>query len=182
MFQDNQRQTSRVPSLGKISQFIIASDSLLAQAKQKVVQLQRDSQQMQQEGLHLQGEIKKLKDERQEFITKARKERMPDEEFTSQMSALYDKERGVQRKLITIEQAKDDFMKLDLEEQVKKYEAELQSEMAELIHANPQTPEERHQVFMLKKRIVNTVWEEAGINENREIHVKFRTNFLLHER
>jgi len=32
---------------------------------------------MQQEELHLLGEIKKLNAERQEFITKARKERMP---------------------------------------------------------------------------------------------------------
>jgi len=42
-----------------------------------------------------------------------------------------------------------------LEEQVKKYVAELQAEMTELIHTNPQTSEEKHQVFMLKKRIVD---------------------------
>ena len=61
------------------------------------------------------------------------------------------------------------------------YVVELQSEMTELIHANPQTPEERHQVFMLKKRIVDTVLEEARIGKNREIHVKFRTDFLVHK-
>ena len=82
--------------------------------------------------------------------------------------------------MITIEQAKDEFIKLDLEEQVKKYVAELQSEMAELIHVNPQTSEERHQVFLVKKRIVDTVLEEAQIDKNREIHVKFCTNFLAH--
>ncbi|HLO18497.1 MAG TPA: recombinase family protein, partial [Anaerolineales bacterium] len=164
----------------KVSQFITGPDYLLAQAKQKVVQLQRDSQQLQKDELQLQEEINKLNNERQEFITKARKGRMPDEEFTSQMSALYEKERGVQRKLITITRAKDDFIKLDLEEQVRKYVAELQSEMTELIHANPQTLEERHQVFMLKKRIVDTVLEEARIGENREIHLRFCTNFLDH--
>ncbi|MEW6405165.1 MAG: hypothetical protein AB1649_25505 [Chloroflexota bacterium] len=79
--------------------------------------------------------------------------------------------------LITLERAKDDFTKLDLEEQIKKYVAELQSEMAELIHANPQTPEERHQVFLWKKRIVDAVLAEARIDENREIHIKFRTDF-----
>ena len=104
-------------------------DYLLAQAKQKVTQLQRDYQQMRQEELHLQQEINKLNDERQEFITKARKGRMPDKEFTSQMSALYEKERGVQRKLTTIERAQDDFLKLDLEEQVKEYVAELVREI-----------------------------------------------------
>jgi hypothetical protein len=84
----------------------------------------------------------------------------------------------VQRRLKTIERAKDDFAKLDLEEQVKKYVAELQSEMTELINADPQTPEERHQVFLLKKRIVDTVLVEAGIDENREIYVKFRMDLL----
>ena len=106
---------------------------------------------------------------------------MPDKEFTSQMSALYEKERGVQRRLLTIERAKEDFINLDLEEQVKKYVAELQSEVTELIHVNPQTPAERHQVFLLKKRIVDTVLEEARIDKNREIHVKFRTDFLARE-
>jgi hypothetical protein len=54
----------------------------------------------------------------------------------------------------------------------------VQSEMNELIHANPQTPEERHQVFLLKKRIVDTVLEEVRIDKKREIHVMFRTDFL----
>lgn len=133
---------------------------------------------MQQDELQLQEEIKKLNTIRQEFITKACKERMPDEEFTPQISALYDKEKGVQRRLTTIERVKDDFTKLDSEEQVKKYVAELQSEMAELIQADPQTPEERHQVFMLKKQIVDRVLVEVRIDENREINVKFRTDFL----
>lgn len=98
--------------------------------------------------------------------------------FTAQISALCDKELGVKRRLTTIEQEKDAFTKLDLEEQVKQYVADLQVEMAELIHANPQTIEERYQVFLLKKRIVETVLREARIDENREIHVKFRTDFL----
>ena len=83
----------------------------------------------------------------------------------------------VQRRLTAIEQEKNAFTQLDLEEQAKKYVAELQSERTGLIHANPQTPEERHQVFLLKKRIVDTVLEEARIDKNREIHVKFRTDF-----
>jgi len=162
----------------KVSQFITNPDYLLAEAEAKISRLQKDYEQMQQDELQLQEEIKKLNTERQEFITKARKERMSDEEFTPQISALYDKEKGVQRRLTTIERAKDDFTKLDSEEQVKKYVAELQSEMAELIYADPQTPEERHQVFMLKKQIVDRVLAEMRIDENRAIHLKFRTDFL----
>jgi hypothetical protein len=103
---------------------------------------------------------------------------MPDEEFTPQISVHYDKERGVQRRMTTIERAKDDFTKLDMEEQVKKYVDELRLEMTKLIHADPQAPEERHQVFMLKKQIVDRVLVEVRIDENRAIHLKFRTDFL----
>lgn len=71
----------------------------------------------------------------------------------------------------------NDCTKLDLEEQIKKYIAELQSEMSGLIHSDPQTPEERHQVFLLKKRVVDTVLKEARIDENREINIKFRSDF-----
>lgn len=55
---------------------------------------------------------------------------------------------------------------------------ELQPEMAELIAADPQTPDERHQVFLLKKRIVDTVLMDARIDEKREIHIRFRTDFF----
>jgi len=162
----------------KVSQFITEPDYLLAQAKEKVAQLQKDYKQMQQEEPQLQEEIKKLNDERQEFITKARKEHMSDEEFIPQISALYDKELGVKRRLTAIEQETDAFTKLNLEEQVKKYVADVQSKMADLINANPQTSEELHQVFLLKKQIVDKVLMEARIDENREIHIKFRTEFL----
>lgn len=156
----------------KVYQFNINPDYLLAQVDAKVFRLQKEE-------LRLHEELKRLNDERQEFITKARKERMSAEEFTPRIGALYEKERGVQRRLTTIERTKDDFTKLDLEEQVKKYVAELQSGMTELVNADPQTPEERHQVFLLKKRIVDTALEEARINADREIHIKFRSNFTI---
>jgi len=164
----------------KVSQFITDPDYLIAKAKSKVAQLQKGYKQMLQKEMQLQDEIKKLSAERQEFNTKARKERMSDEEFTPQIGALYDNELGVKRRLTSIEQEKGVFTKLDLEEQIKKYVTDLQAEMTELINANPQTSEERHQVFLLKKRIVDTVLVELRIDENREIHIKFHTDFLNH--
>ena len=64
---------------------------------------------------------------------------MSDEEFTPQVSVLYDNDLRVMCRLTSIEPAKEDFAKLDLEEQVKKYVGDLQSEMTESIKANPQT-------------------------------------------
>ena len=60
---------------------------------------------------------------------------------------------------------------LILEEQAKKYVTEFRLEMTELIHVNPQTLEERHRVFLLKKRKVDSFRDEIKIDENREIHV-----------
>ena len=135
---------------------------------------------MQQEELNLKEEITKLNAEGQEFITIARKEHMSDEEFTQQISALYDKERGAKRRLPTIERAKDNITKLYLKEQGKKYVGDLQSEINELIRADPQTSEENHQVFLLKKRIVDIVLVGARVDENREIHIKFRADSIDH--
>jgi hypothetical protein len=56
--------------------------------------------------------------------------------------------------------------------------ADLQLEVTELIHANPQTPEERHNVFRLKEHIVDRALVQARVDENHEIHIKFRTDFL----
>jgi len=162
----------------KVSEFITNPAYLLAEAEAKVARLQKDYEQMQREEIHLHEELKRLNDERQEFITKARKGHISEEEFTSRISVMYDDDLGVKRRLTTIEKEKDAFEKLDLEEQVKKYVTELQSEMAELIAATPQTPDEKHQVFLLKKRIVDTVLTEARIDEKREIQIIFRTDFF----
>jgi hypothetical protein len=51
--------------------------------------------------------------------------------------------------------------------------------MTELANANPQTLEERHQVFLLKNGIVDTVLDEVKVDENREIHIKFRSGFKV---
>ncbi|RPI89816.1 MAG: hypothetical protein EHM40_01080 [Chloroflexi bacterium] len=94
---------------------------------------------MQQDELCLREEIQKLATERQEFITRARKVQMKDEELLPQMDELNKRDLGLKRNLTAIEQAMDAFTEIDLEEQVRKYVADLQVEMKELINATPQT-------------------------------------------
>ncbi len=162
----------------KVCQFITNPDYLVAQAKGLVDQLQTGYKRMRQDELQLQEEIKKLTAERQEFITKARREHMPDDDFIPQIGALYDKELGLKRKLTAIEQDKDAFTTNNLEEQVKIYLDDLQAKIEGLKNAAPETSEERHLIFLLKKHVVDTVLSEARIDENREIHVRFRMNLL----
>ena len=78
--------------LAKVNEFITNLAYVLVEAEAKVSRLQKDHEQMQREEIRLHEELKRLNDERQEFITKVRKERMPDEEFIPQINALYEKE------------------------------------------------------------------------------------------
>jgi hypothetical protein len=103
--------------LPTVSGHLTNPEYLLAQAKAKVSPYRKTTGRCNTMNFNYKGEIKKLNTERQEFITTARKERMPDEEFTPQISTLYDKEKEVLRRLTTIERVKDDFTKLDSEEQ-----------------------------------------------------------------
>ena len=48
----------------------------------------------------------------------------------------------------------------------------------ELKNAAPETPEERHRVFLLKKKVVDVLLEEATIDEYKEIHVKIHVDLL----
>ena len=48
----------------------------------------------------------------------------------------------------------------------------------ELKNAAPETPEERHRVFLLKKKVVEVLLEETTIDENKKILVKIRVDLL----
>ena len=64
------------------------------------------------------------------------------------------------------------------EAKVNDYVADLQAGIKELNSAVPQTPEEQHHVFLLKKRPVDEFVTEAIIDGKRDILVKFRANIL----
>lgn len=63
---------------------------------------------------------------------------------------------------------------LDWEEKFMEHLADLQVGVEELRNAAPQNDEERHNVFLLKKQIVDTLVHKATINKNREIIVLVR--------
>lgn len=54
----------------------------------------------------------------------------------------------------------------------------LKTRETELKNAAPETPEQRHHVFSLKKKVVDVLLEEATIDEHKEIHVKIRVDLL----
>ena len=66
----------------------------------------------------------------------------------------------------------------DWEIKINEYLADLRTGVEELKNAAPQDDEERHNLFLLKKQMVNTLVERVTINKNREIKVEIRLNLL----
>lgn len=54
----------------------------------------------------------------------------------------------------------------------------LQAGIEELKNAAPRTTEERHNLFLLKKQVVETLVERVTISKNREINVEIRLDLL----
>ncbi len=67
---------------------------------------------------------------------------------------------------------------VDWESKFGEYLADLRAGIDALKNAAPQNEEERHDVFLLKKQIVDTLLERATINKNREVKIEIRVNLL----
>lgn len=65
---------------------------------------------------------------------------------------MYKVEERLKRKQTALEQEIETYARLDWEEKIKGYVADLQAGIEGLNNANPKTPEEQHRVFLLKKQ------------------------------
>ncbi|HRJ58631.1 MAG TPA: hypothetical protein PLV64_20265, partial [Anaerolineales bacterium] len=64
------------------------------------------------------------------------------------------------------------------EENVVEFLADLRAGVEELKFVAPQTPEEQHDIFVLKKRVVDTLVESVDIDIDRNLSVLIRLNLL----
>jgi len=64
------------------------------------------------------------------------------------------------------------------EAKVKEYFADLQAGIDGLKNVAPQTKEEQHEIFLLKKQVVNTLVERVIIDLDRQLTVTLRLNLL----
>ena len=67
---------------------------------------------------------------------------------------------------------------MDWKTKVNDYVADLQAGIEELNSVLPQTPEEQHRIFLLKKELVDELVEEAIIDGKRDIQVQFRAKII----
>jgi DNA invertase Pin-like site-specific DNA recombinase len=163
---------------GKLYEFAMNPEFLLAQAKDLVKQLQQKYEHLQKEQQQILEELEKEFVKRQQVITEALKTRRDDPDFDEQMRELYKVEERLKRRLTALEQEIDTYARLDWEEKVKEYVADLQAGIEELNSAIPTTPEEQHRVFLLKKQLVDELVAEARIDSKRNIQVEFRAKIM----
>jgi hypothetical protein len=154
---------------------------LHAQARDLVKQLRRRYEHLQKDRGQILAELEKEFVKRQQVITEALKTHREDPEFAEQMRELYKVEEGLNRRLTTLEQEIATYVRLDWEDKVEGYVVELQVGIEELNNATPQTPEEQHRVFLMKKQLVDELVAEAKINSKRDIQVEFRAKIMDQE-
>jgi hypothetical protein len=64
------------------------------------------------------------------------------------------------------------------EAKFEEYLADLQTGVEALKEAAPQNEEERHNVFLLKKQVVDTLVKRVTISKDREINVEIRLDLI----
>ena len=161
-----------------LCEFVMDPAFLLARAKRLVHQIQQNRSLSQQNLQRVRDEQLAGTKERQEFITHALVTRMDDDEFGGKMAVYYEKEARLKRRETAIQEEMNTYADLDFDARVSAYVKDLQAGLEELNSTNPQTPEERHALFLMKKRLVDTLLEEAVINGNRQIQIKFRADLV----
>ena len=123
-------------------------------------------------------ELEAIATERQWTITQARKGGITTTDMEGQLSILTMQELNLKTELASLGQAISTNMLTNWEAKFNEYLEDLRAGIEELKNAAPETPEERHRVFLLKKKVVDVLLEEATIDEYKEIHVKIRVDLL----
>ncbi|MCE7859502.1 MAG: hypothetical protein DYG86_06910 [Chloroflexi bacterium CFX2] len=162
----------------KLYEFAMNPEFLHAQAKDLVKQIQQRYEHLQKDRRQILEELDKESAKRQQVITEARIKIRADPEFDARMRELYKVEERLKRRLTALEQELDTYAKLDWEEKLKDYVANLQTGIQELNNAIPKTPEEQHRIYLLKKQLVDELVAEALIDGKRDIQVEFRAKIM----
>jgi hypothetical protein len=162
----------------KVSNAINEPKYLLGQARNYVEQLRKSADSLNGDQERVQKEIESLIEERQWVITQARKGNLTTADMEYQLGALTMQELSLKRELSSLGQAICINALNDWEAKVDEYLTDLRAGVEELRNATPQTEEERHEVFLLKKQIVDTLVERVTIDKNHDVNVQIRLNLL----
>jgi DNA invertase Pin-like site-specific DNA recombinase len=162
----------------KICEVIDRPDYLLGQARKIVEQIRESQGSLEKDRMRIHNEIDAVLTERQWVITQARKGAFPVSDMEHQLTQLTYQEVTLRRELSTLGEAININALENWEENVAEFLADLKAGVDELKTVAPQTPEEQHEIFLLKKRVVDTLVERIEIDKERNLHVQIRLNLL----
>jgi len=162
----------------KVCEVVDNPQYLVAQAHQLVEDLRASATNIHEERARIEKEMEALTNERQSLITWARQGRITATDMENQLSAMTLQELSLKHELSSLGQRINLNSLNDWEEKFMEYLADLQVGVEELKNVAPQNNEERHNVFLLKKQIVDTLVHKATIDINRKIMVDIRLNLL----
>jgi len=158
----------------KICRALDKPEYLLSQAIDLVDQLRANASNLHEERDRIEKQLQRINHNRQWVITQAREGRFTNNDMEQQLATLTLQEISYKRDLSALGQTININALNNWEEKFEEYLADLQVGVVELKEAAPQTEEERHRVFLLKKKVVDTLVEEVTINRNRELNVVIR--------
>lgn len=161
----------------KVCDVINNPEFLIAGAQKYVDELKQKSANISAENKRIQKEMDAIANERQWVITQARKGRITDADMEYQLGALALQELNLKRDLTTCNDIVQSALLNNWDQQAREYLEDLRFGIAAL-NAAPQTEEERHELFLDKRRIVQTLVERVQIGKNREMKIIFRLNIL----
>lgn len=153
-------------------------DYLLGQARQIVNQIRESQGTLEQDRIRIENQLEAVLTERQWVITQARKGAFTTNDMEYQLSQLTFQEVTLKQELATLGETININALNNWEENVVEFLADLRAGVEELKIAAPQTPEEQHDVFVLKKRVVDTLVERVDIDIDRNLSVQIRLNLL----
>jgi len=162
----------------KISRSLDKPEYLLSQAMDLVEQLRANASNLHEERDRIEKQLQRINHHRQWAITQAREGRFTTNDMEQQLATLTLQEISYKRDLSALGQTININALNNWEAKFEEYLADLQSGVVELKEAAPQTDEERHRLFLLKKQVVDTLVEEVKIDRNRKLNVVIHLDLL----
>ncbi|MBI5295574.1 MAG: recombinase family protein [Chloroflexi bacterium] len=162
----------------KVCDAINKPEYLLGQARQIVDQIRASQGTLEQDRLKIENQLEAVMTERQWVITQARKGIFTTNDMEYQLSQLTFHEITLKQELATLGETININALNNWEENVAEFLADLKAGVEELKIVAPQTPEEQHEIFVLKKRIIDTLVELVEIDRDRNLFVQIRLNLL----
>jgi hypothetical protein len=135
--------------------------------------LRQRAAEIETENKQLQKELDNFIIERQRVITYARKGLITDEDMEHQLSALSLQELSLKHEMMTMSETARLSGLDNWEDAAREYLATLYEGLEEL-NAEPETEEERHELFQMRRQIVLALVERIHIGKDRQLTIVFK--------